>query len=183
MRVLLREQRRQRVLAGRPRPLLLRSAQFLRTPHLAHGQAWRRMALRRLADRARVHRARPGRDPARPRRQGHRCAREPAQHRGRTVPGAEAARWAARTSTTACATPSSRPSKACAGWARASPRCPRCSACWWSAPTCARTIRCSRCACAALRPAQGLRDPRPRRRLGDEHRRQVPRRPATGCRP
>jgi hypothetical protein len=38
--------------------------------------------------------------------------------------------WAARTSTTACATPNSRQARACAGWVRASHRCPRCSARW-----------------------------------------------------
>ena len=54
---------------------------------------------------------------------------------------------------TSCATPSSRPSRGCAGWAPASPRCRRCSARWWSAPTCARTTRCSRCGCAARRAA------------------------------
>ena len=43
------------------------------------------------------------------------------------------------------------PPAARAGSAPASHRCRRCSACWWSARSCARTIRCSRSACARRR--------------------------------
>ena len=58
------------MLARRPRPLLVRSAEQRRAPDRADAQAGRRVAAGRLADRARIRGQRPEADQGRPRRAG-----------------------------------------------------------------------------------------------------------------
>ena len=83
----VRERGSQRMLAGRPRPLLLRSAQRRRPPQGPDDQARRRMEDGGLADGAGIHRQWPQADQGRSRRKEHRRTGEPAQHRRRAVPG------------------------------------------------------------------------------------------------
>ena len=128
----------------------LNGAERLTQPMLKQGGQWQ---TGRLADRARIRGQRPEADQGRPRRAEHRRAGQPAQHARRTAPGQAAdARPGQRQHRLPPAQRRvhARP-KACAGSAPRSRRCRSCSACWSSAPTCARTIRCSRSASARRR--------------------------------
>jgi NADH-quinone oxidoreductase subunit G len=88
------------------------SYEALNTPErltLAHAEARRRVESRRLADRPRIRGARPRRDQASttaPGPSARWCPRT-APSRNCSWPRSSFARWAARTSTTACATPNS----------------------------------------------------------------------------
>ncbi len=94
MRVLpLENDAGQRMLAGRPRPLLLRSLERRRPPHRSHAQAGRRVEDRRLADRARIRGQWPEADQGRTWREKHWRPGQPAQHGGRAVPGRRADAW------------------------------------------------------------------------------------------
>ena len=124
--------------------------------HAAHAQAGRRMEDRRLADRARIRRQWPAADQGRPWRRSA-SARWPARTArveelylaGALVRGLGSENIDHRLRNADFA----HVEQASAGWAPPSHRCRTCSACWWSAPTCARTIRCSRSA-SARRPAR-----------------------------
>jgi hypothetical protein len=109
-------------------------------------------------------------DQDRPRSGKHRHSGEPAQHGRRVVSGRQrwCAAWAARTSTIACATPNSRQHRVHAGLVPRSLRCLRCSACWWWAPTSARTTLCfaQRIRQAAKKRLCGVGDQRVRAGLG-----------------
>ena len=140
----------------------------------ADGQAGRRVEASRLADGARVRRARPApTSSARTARCARRArvaaldARGAARSRRRSC-----AASAATTSTSACARPISRPTagcRACRGSACRSPSSRRSTACSSSAASCARTIRSSRSACARRRSrgAQVIDAALGRRRLAD----------------
>ena len=81
----------------------LNSDERLTQPMLKQGGEWKTGG---LADRAGIRGQRPEADQGRPRRAEHRRAGQPAQHAWKscTWPAPWCAAWAARTSTTACAT-------------------------------------------------------------------------------
>ena len=144
-----RERRRQRVLARRPRPLLVRGAQHGRAADGADDPPGRRMedGLVERGARLRLARPDPDRRRARRRRASARWRRRSAASRSCTCSPRSCAASAATTSTRACARPR-RPAARCAGSAARSPRSPICSASSSSARSCARIIRCSRSASA-----------------------------------
>ena len=88
--VAARKRRRQRVLARRPRPLVVRGAQRPGSTDHADVEARRRLAGGRLDHRARVRRAWPEGHCCRTRRASHRRPGRAAQHRRRTASAGQA---------------------------------------------------------------------------------------------